>query len=486
MNRKTVWLVVLMAALAAYAHGQFDEVAQDMRSVLPTPLPPPPLQAPALPRTPAAPMGQDTYRVQVGAFRDHANAQAYIGRLQSADFHPVWERVYDRQHGAITRVFISGVRVYERPMLVQRLSDAGFRPWAHGEDAVFQVPGGMEELAVVARPLPARRVGARALVPVSASGSYTVAISADGSLWAWGRKVCEEGRIIQNYGNTPVEIGTATNWASVSAGESHTVALRTDGSLWAWGNNSSGQLGDGTRNQRVSPVRIGADTNWEKVSAGSHTTSAIRTDGSLWAWGRKPISAQHGGGDQQFILDYGNSPIRIGTYTNWESVSTGKWHTIAVRTDGSIWAWGCNLYGQLGIGGAGFGFADPVQIGTDRNWEHVDISRNTVAVRTDGSLRAWGGWDGGPPTRRGMDTNWVFATTGLGHTVAIRADGSLWAWGQNRYGQLGDGTTIDRYTPVQIWIGVNWVSVPRDGKTENGIYKAGENFEAPRELLSMR
>jgi len=141
-------------------------------------------------------------------------------------------------------------------------------------------------------------------------------------------------------------------WASVSAGNRHTLAIRPDGTLWAWGNNSSGQLGDGTTTTRLSPVQIGTATNWASVAIGSggHHTLAIRTDGTLWAWGEN-MTNQLGDGTTTDRF----SPVGIGAATNWESVVAGTagigiGHTVAIRTDGTLWAWGANSSGQLGDG----------------------------------------------------------------------------------------------------------------------------------------
>jgi len=401
------------------------------------------VQVPAA--APSVPLAPDVYRVQIGAFRDPANAQTYFNRLQFAGFSPVLEQFNSSQHGEVTRVFISGVRASERLEIAQRLRNAGFDgTWAHGEGTVARITD--------------VQIETQNWVSISATDSYTVAVRKDGTLWAWGSKVYDGMIVIQDYGTVPVQIGTEINWAYVSAGRSHAVALRTDGTLWAWGNNSSGQLGDGTTNQRNRPVRIGTATSWAAVSAGSHNTFAVRTDGSLWAWGRKPLSAPHHG-EQQFIMDYGNTPVRIGTDTNWAAASADEWHTVAVRTDGSIWVWGCNFYfyfySQLDIIGVGSGHVGPIQIGWETDWAYMDIDGITVAVRTgaDGSLWAR---SGASNVRVRRDTDLVSVLVGMGHPLVIREGDTLWTLGGNRIGQLGGFTITNRNIPTRTEVATEW------------------------------
>ena len=310
---------------------------------------------------------------------------------------------------------------------------------------------------------------------VSAGGSHTVAIGADGSLWAWGLNgVGQLGDGTADDRGVPVRIGAATNWAAVSAGGGYTVALAADGLLWAWGNNSSGQLGDGTAANRNTPTRIQAGVSWASVSAGSSHTMAIGTDGSLWAWG-SGTRGQLGNGRTADS----RVPVRVGADYDWAHVSAGDGHTAAVRTDGSLWTWGHNPNGQLGNGtsGARTGRNSPGRVGTDYNWAYVSAGwGHTVAIRADFSLWVWGHnrWgqlgddttaDRLTPTRIGTAINWAAVSAGREHTVAVGTDGSLWAWGTNMDGRIGDGTATgggwrnDRHTPTRIGMDMDWASI---------------------------
>ena len=138
---------------------------------------------------------------------------------------------------------------------------------------------------------------------------------------------------------------------AISASYSHTIALKKDGSLWAWGYNRLGQLGDGTTTRRDIPVRIGTETDWSAIAAGHSHTIALKMNGSLWAWGSNWLGqlGDGTGGNRDDFHNY-NVPVQIGTETEWSAIATGYAHTIALKKDGSIWAWGSNWRGQLGDG----------------------------------------------------------------------------------------------------------------------------------------
>ena len=338
---------------------------------------------------------------------------------------------------------------------------------------------------------------------VAAGGNHTVAIAADGSLWAWGENSFGQlGTGVGELGNrtTPVRIGTDTNWRSVSAGSIHTVAIRTDGSLWEWGHPWGFRFGEITEEAAVAravPRRIGTDTNWASVSAGVSHTVAIRTDGTLWAWGDN-YRGQLGDGTTSSESGEGHiTPRQIGTDSDWADVSAGGYHTVAIKTDGSLWAWGCNRHCQLGVEPWGWGYnrTVPVRVGTDANWTGISAGGlHTMAIRADGSLWAWGwnefrqlgastaiGW-GAMPVRVGGDSDWASVSAGFYHTVATKADGSLWAWGDNRQGQLGDGGRYMRDTPGRIGSDRNWTSVAAGIEYTVGIRSDGSLWTWGRNL----
>ena len=315
---------------------------------------------------------------------------------------------------------------------------------------------------------------------------HTLAIMADGSLWAWGynaRGLLGLGDDIER--NTPVQVGSAKDWAAVSTSSAHTMAIKSDGSLWACGRNAAGELGLGTTNQNVhgTPTQVGSDKNWMAVAAGDAYTMALKSDGSLWAWGVNN-HGQLGLGDTTTRY----SPVQVGSAKDWAAVSVGTYivpsdipgwgysgcYTLAIKSDGSLWAWGGNALGQLGLGDNTDRNA-PVQVGSTKDWAAVSAGGgHNMALKKDGSLWAWG-WNGNGqlgfgdtkdrniPVQVGSAKDWAVMAASRdvngGHTMAIKTDGSLWAWGSNGFGRLGLGDNTDRNTPVQVGAAKDWAAV---------------------------
>ena len=333
---------------------------------------------------------------------------------------------------------------------------------------------------------------------VAAGGYHTVALKTDGTLWAWGWNA--DGKLgigTDEDSYTPVQVGLDNDWASVAAGYEHTVALKTDGSLWAWGSNFYGQLGVDTNLDNCIydyekdywycpvPIQVGSNKNWALIAAGDSHTVALEKDGSLWAWGAN-WDGQLGIGENNdsclydYEYEYCPVPVQVGSDKEWATVAAGFSHTVALKTDGALLAWGRNDDGQLGTGANhvscvynelwGYWYCPiPVQVGSDKDWAAVVAGgAQSLALKTGGTLWAWGdnsygqlgddtGISSNTPVMVGLDDNWAFISTNYGsyHTMAVRKDGSLWAWGANWYGQLGDGTDEDSYAPILITVPVD-------------------------------
>ena len=301
---------------------------------------------------------------------------------------------------------------------------------------------------------------------------YTLAIKADGTLWGWGASgngQLGDGAPTGSVAH-PKQIGTATNWKTVTAtDEQHNVSgfgTRTDGTLWAWGDNAFGQLGDGSKTTRLTPVRVGTATNWSAVAygAGRHTV-ALQTDGTLWAWGTGEL------GDGSTSTS--TTPVHIGTATNWTLVAAGQMDTLAVRSDGTLWAWG---YDWVPDSPPGTPLllpqwrTAPGPVSSTTRWATVVTEfRDVLAVGTDGSLWGWGYNAEGElgddtittrptPEQIGTATDWSsVAGSAASGSYGIQTNGTLWSWGNNSDEQLG--RSGDPFAPGQVGTDSDWVSV---------------------------
>lgn len=283
------------------------------------------------------------------------------------------------------------------------------------------------------------------------------------SLWAWGKNTSGQvGDGTTTDRLTPVQV--LTDCATFAADGSSSYAIKSDGSLWAWGSNTYGQLGDGTTTNRVTPVQIGSVGEWQVVNAGSRHALAIKTDGSLWAWGHNGYG-QLGDG----TTTERHSPVQVitGSDTDWVAVDGGAYHSLALRKNGTMWAWGLNGYGELGQGN----YVDSntrMQVGTDSDWVRISAglsSHFNLALKSDGSLWFWGTALGTAsstvPTQWGSDSDedWAKISAGYVHVLALKRDGTLWASGKNNDGQLGIGNTTDQSEFVQVGTEQDWMLI---------------------------
>lgn len=320
-----------------------------------------------------------------------------------------------------------------------------------------------------------------------ACGYYTsIGVKTDGTLWSWGDN--NHGSIgddTTDNKSSPVQtISGGTDWAKIASGcyWDHNFAIKTDGTLWGWGYNSNGELGCGDTDDRSSPIQtIAGGTNWATVSSGGKHTSAIKSDGSLWVWGEN----DYGQLGDETSSSY-SSPIQtICGGFNWEKVACGEAFMAAIKTDGTLWTWGANGYGQLGLND-GDDRSSPIQVfvgGTD--WKNISCGNNHMAgIKNDGTLWLWGQNDDGQlGTNDNNDvsspvqticggSDWKYISCGQNNTAAIKNDGTLWVWGYDGNGELGDEDTSSKSSPVQtVMGGNNWVYVWSGYVNTFGIYK---------------
>ena len=216
-------------------------------------------------------------------------------------------------------------------------------------------------------------------------------------------------------------MGSSNDWVAIAAGERGTsFALKSNGELWAWGDNGCGQLGLGTSaTYKITPQRVGSANDWVAIAGGAFHSLAVKSNGTLWAWGCNDYG-QLGLGP----LPGTNTPTQVGNDTDWYAVSGGSSHTVAIKSNGSLWTCGDNPYGQLGNGSN----------------TTIPINSTLVPITTDAYTNPFG--------------NLIAIKAGRDYNVALKNDKTVWTWAHNDSGQLGDGTGgigSDKYTPEKVF-----------------------------------
>jgi alpha-tubulin suppressor-like RCC1 family protein len=297
---------------------------------------------------------------------------------------------------------------------------------------------------------------------VSTFCAHSLGVRSNGTLWAWGCNTNGQlGDVSSTDRSSPVSVvGGFTDWCAVSTGNAHSLGVRSNGTLWAWGAGGQGRLGDDAITDRCSPVSVVGDfTDWCAASAGSSHSLGVRSNGTLWVWGNNGNGRL---GDD--TITSRRSPVSVvGDFTDWCAASAGGVHSLGVRSNGSLWAWGGNTSGQLGDDTITDRSSPVSVVGGFTDWCAASAgSSHNLGVRQDGTLWAWGNnacgrlGDGtdtaksSPVSVVGGFTDWCAASAGIAHSLGVRTNGSLWAWGINTCGRLGDGTITSRLSPVSV------------------------------------
>lgn len=301
---------------------------------------------------------------------------------------------------------------------------------AFGENATGQLGDGTS----TDQSTPVTVNGLSGIVAVSAGGdqleAHSVALKSNGTVWAWGSNLYGGlGNGTTTNSNAPVQALGLTNVTAIAAGGWHTAALKSDSTVWVWGWNEDGQLGDGTIVNKSTPQQINGLSSVVAIAAGTYHVLALKADGTVWAWGDN-VSGQIGNGNTGTDQ---TTPVQVSGLTNVVKITAGRFFSLAIKNDGTVWSWGENLYGQLGNGTT-----------TDSN----------VPVQVSGLS--------------GVTS--AVAATGAFHCMAVKNDNTVWAWGRNTYGNLGDSTVAHKSIPVQM-LGISDVQGMAAGTNFSLVYK---------------
>jgi alpha-tubulin suppressor-like RCC1 family protein len=329
---------------------------------------------------------------------------------------------------------------------------------AWGDNAFGQLGNG----ALVFRSTPS--VALSGVTRLAVGGYHMVALRSDGSVVAWGdSRAAQVGDGTSVNRSTPVPVaglGAGSGVVDVSAGGLHTLALRSDGTVLSWGDDYSGEIGDRESADASVPSRIVGLSGVTAISAGGAHSAALRSDGSVWTWGLDDYG-QLGDGTRTATYVGRSTPRAVPGLTGVAKISAGGSHTVALEADGTLWAWGRNVEGELGDGTT-VDRLSPVRVAIGLT-DVVDISAgdsHTLALRRDGTVWAWGAGythalgngaadDHATPVQV-VGLSRIVAISASGHSMALKDDGTVWSWGSNGAGELGDGTLIDRALPVAV------------------------------------
>jgi len=304
------------------------------------------------------------------------------------------------------------------------------------------------------------------------------------TLWSWGTN--NYGQVGVNTNDeisSPTQIGSLTTWmyaSGATGGGGGNYAINDSNELFAWGNNPSGQLGQNNTTRYSSPVQI-PGTTWKYISNSyGECTAATKTDGTLWSWGQNPngvLGLNHTASR--------SSPIQVGSDTTWNSIkgSVGNYYCFsAVKTDGTLWMWGGNDNGELGMNNT-TKYSSPVQVGSSTDWDSgqdklAEGHQSSFAIKTDGTLWSWGTNNRGElgtnnRTERSSPaqipgTTWSSISALKYSVLARKTDGTIWSWGYNGNGELGVNDRSNRSSPVQV--PGTWNNIQMQGGWAAGMY----------------
>ncbi|HHT9106839.1 MAG TPA: RCC1 domain-containing protein [Candidatus Wujingus californicus] len=318
---------------------------------------------------------------------------------------------------------------------------------------------------------------------IDCGGLHILALKFDGTVWGWGSN--RYGQLGYGEGSigyhrtTPVEVCMELNTAyetlpvkssckeqlsditAISGGGSHSLALKSDGTVWAWGYNEYGQLGDGSTDYiKITPVQVSGLSDVIAIAGGGFHSLALKSDGTVWAWG------EWGGGGV-------TTPVQVSDLSDVIAIAGGSIHSLALKSDGTVWAWGGNDSGQLGVGTYGDYRTTPVLVSGLNGVIAIEGGGgHSLALKSDGTVWTWGSNSQGQlgdgtddmrttPVQVNGLSDVIAIAGGADHTLAMKSDGTVWAWGSNGNGQLGDGTYGDyKTTPIQANINLGQTVTP--------------------------
>jgi alpha-tubulin suppressor-like RCC1 family protein len=325
---------------------------------------------------------------------------------------------------------------------------------------------------------------------IAGGESHSLAVKDDGTLWSWGLNA--KGQLGLGHTNNVLAARQVSGFMGASevvGGRLHSVVLKADGTVWAFGHNAYGQLGDGTKLQRTSPIQVSSLSGVGNIAAGDYHTLVLESDGTVWGWGNG-LSGKLGDGLQTKAQ---LTPVKAIGLSGITQIAAGASHSIALKSDGSVWTWGMNRSGQLGLGYTNECVVVPTRVpGLLGVQQIVGGNVSTYALKSDGTVWSWGRNLSGQlgdgtsvqkdePVRVAGLSGIVAIASGSTHGLALDSNGDVWAWGSGASGQIGDGDTTKELVPVKLLGLSQVVGIGAGGshsmalKSDGRIYTWGAN-----------
>lgn len=316
--------------------------------------------------------------------------------------------------------------------------------WAWGANDGGQLGNGQSADS----PVPVQVIDLSKVVAVAAGEDHSLALLNDGTVWAWGLGTSGQlGHGQFTSSNEPVQVINLSNVKAIAAGAVHSLALLNDGTVRAWGLGADGQLGNGQSGEGLYspvPVQVSSLNNVKAIAAGTSHSLALLNDGTVWGWGNNG-NGQLGVDDINYL--FSPVPVQARNLTRVTAIACGWFYSLAIGEGGTVWTWGDNSAGQLGRATGGFTFSSmPGQV-----LDIINISISSIAA-------------------------------GAFHTIAATTGGAVWAWGLNSQGQLAiNPSTPGSPIPVEV-TGLSGVAIVAAGgnysvvtRSDGSVWAWGEN-----------
>ena len=319
--------------------------------------------------------------------------------------------------------------------------------------------------------IPVPIYGTHDFVRIDSKYLHTIALQNDGSVWTWGwNQKGQLGNGATNDLSAPTRVEGLTRVKGIAAGAYHTMVLMHDGNVNVWGSNSYGQLGDGTSIASYTPVPVNSLEKVKAIAAGHNHSLAILNDNTVMAWGHNNAGQVGNYKDQNNNLAPVLSPVKVPNLVNVVSIAAGKEHSMALKQNGTVWTWGANDKGQLGIGST-INQSNPVAVKKSSSEILTDIvaiaagGQHSLALQDNGTIWTWGHNNQGQlgngtmltdedinyiATPIASDEKFIAIAAGENHSMALSDDGTVWSWGDNSKGQLGNNSFNKALEPQHV------------------------------------